>query len=116
MSIVPVSDTTDRVTEICDRRLGHVLVVVSRACFPKILQFPGFLFPSLDVQFQLDAGKSTQLVKTFVRPAPAAKTYRRIWQGMLRHDFPDMRVNNTVHRPVEGLAGLYSLVEQPSPW
>ena len=43
MSVVPVRDAADRVTEDFDERLRHVFVIVSRAGLAEVLQQPVFV-------------------------------------------------------------------------
>lgn len=60
MSVVPVSDAADRVTEDLDGRLWHVFVVVGRPRFPKVLQQPAFGNAGFDVDFVSNPGKDDQ--------------------------------------------------------
>ena len=66
MCVVSIRDTTDRVTQDLYRRFWHVLVVVGRGSFSKILQDPGLLLARFNVLLWLDASQLAQHLKLFV--------------------------------------------------
>jgi hypothetical protein len=50
-----------------------------------------------------------------VRAGPAAEEDGGVGPRVVRHDASEVRVDDSVHRPVERLAGLHPAVEEPPP-
>ena len=116
VGIVAVRDAADRVAQDFDRRLGQVLVVVCRTCFPKVLEFPRLLHPGFDVRPRLDAGQCAQFLEACVRARSPAQKNGGFRIGVLWQDALEMRMNDTIHRPVKRLSCLHAAIEQLPPF
>ena len=110
-----VRDSTDGMAENLDRRLGNVFVIVGRACLAEILQVPWHLLTRFDVQFRTNASELAESDKRRIGPTTSAAKHRITWFWRLRHDVPNMFVDDSVHRTVERLAGLDSSKIDPTP-
>src|SRR5688500_17656653 len=93
-----------------DRRLRHVLVVMGCTRLPEILELPRLFGTRLDVEFRLDSSQLAKLLKAGVRPCPSTKEYWIVWTHLLRQNAPDVGMNRAIHRPIEGLPCLHTLV------
>lgn len=113
MSVMTVRDSTDGMAKYFDGRLRNVLVVVGCACLAEILQVPWDLLASFDVQFRANASELAESDKRCIGSATSSAKHRIIGFWRLRHDVPNVFVDDTVHRTVERLAGL--TLEDPSP-
>ena len=68
VSVVPIRDAADRMSQNLNRRFRHVLVVVSRRSIPKIFQNPEFLFAGFHILLWLDPRQVAQQLKLLVGP------------------------------------------------
>ncbi len=115
MSVMTVRDSTDGMAENLDRRLRNVFVIVGRARLAEIPQVPRDLLASFYVQFRANASEVTEGYRSCIGPTTSAAKHRIIGFWRLRHDVPNMFVDDSVHRTVERLASLDSTKINPSP-
>src|SRR3954468_16641566 len=114
MGVVTVRDPAGGVPKYLDGRFRHVLVVMRRAGLAKVLEHPGTLFACIDAGFGPDSSKMTQRSKLVIRPSSAATKHGRVGIRCFGHDAPQVQPDRAVHRPPEGLVGLYSAIKEPA--
>ena len=68
VGVVPIRDAADGMSQDLDRRFRHVLVVIGRRSFSKILQNPELLFTRFHILLWLDARQFAQQLRLFVGP------------------------------------------------
>ena len=110
-----VRDSADGMAKYFDGRLWNVFVIVGRARLAEILQVPWDLLASFNVQFRANASEVTEGYKSCVGPTTSAAKHWIIGFWRLRHDVPNMFVDDSVHRTVERLASLDSSKIDPTP-
>lgn len=115
MSVMTVRDSTDGMAENLDRRLRNVFVIAGRACLAEILQVPWHLLPRFDIQFRTNASELAKSDKRCTGPTTSSAKYWIIGFWRLRHDVPNMFVDDSVHRTVERFASVDSSKIDPSP-
>jgi hypothetical protein len=110
-----VRDSADGMAKYLDGRLWNMFVIVRRTRLAEILQVPWDLLASFDVQFRANASELAESDKRRIGPTTSAAKHRIIGFWRLRHDVPNVFMNDTVHRTVERLASLDSSKINPSP-
>jgi hypothetical protein len=113
--VMTVRDSADGMAKYFDGRLRNVLVIVGRARLAEILQVPWDLLASFDVQFRTNASELAESDKRCIGPTTSSAKHRIIGFWRLRHDVPNVFVDDSVHRTVERLASLDSPKINPSP-
>ena len=113
MRVMAIGDTPDRMTEDLDRGLGHVLVAIRGTGLAKVLEFPGLVFSSLDVQLELNTSEVAEFLKLNIGARSAAEENGLVRDRILRHEALDVSVNDTIHRPVEGSSRFHATIEEP---
>ena len=91
MRVMAIGDTPDRMTEDLDRRLGHVLVVIRGTGLAKVLEFPGLVFSSLDVQLELNTSEVAEFLKSNIGARSAGEGNGLVWDRILSRAEPDNR-------------------------
>ena len=115
MCVMTVRDSADGMAKYFDGRLWNVFVIVGSARLAEILQVPWDLLASFDVQFRANASELTESDKRCIGPTTSAAKHRIIGFRRLRHNVPNVFVDDSVHRSVERLASLDSPKINPSP-
>ena len=110
-----IGHTRDGVTEDLDGRFREVLVVMRSTCLAEIFEQPGSRRARFRVQLGLDPSEFAELLKALVGTGPASQEHGTIGARILWHDASDVGVDDTIYRPVEGLAGFHPAIEKPSP-
>jgi hypothetical protein len=113
--VVTVRDSADGMAKYLDGRLWNMFVIVRRARLAEILQVPWGLLASFDVQFRANASEVTKVYKRCIGPTTSAAKHRIIGFWRMRHNVPNVFVDDSVHRSVERLASLDSPKINPSP-
>ena len=111
MSVVPVRDAADRVTEDFDGRLRHVFVVVRRAGLAEVLQQPVFGNAGFNVDFIANPGEGDQPFEDRVGPRSSTHEDRFFWYERRRLKPTQMCVNRSIHRPIERFVRFNSSIE-----
>lgn len=115
MRVVAIRDPADGVPKDLDRGLRHVLVVVGCTCLAKVLQFPRLFLAGFNVELGLDSSQPAELFESRVGPGASAQKHRAVRIDLFLHNASDVSVDGTIHWPIKRLAGLHSLVEDPTP-
>ncbi len=77
MSVVPIRDAADGMTEDFDRRLGDVLVVVGCASLSKVLEQPGLVLTCLGVFLRCNSCETAELSEPSIWTRSAATMPKR---------------------------------------
>lgn len=63
MRVVPVGDTSDGMSKNLNRRFWHVYIVIRRACFPQVLQYPWLFFTRYGILLWFEIREITESLK-----------------------------------------------------